>query len=470
MDEDIKRSDILNPLERDEFIDTVLDAFINYNHIENGLNTLNNRSNKVISIVYMEVFYKLVFNKWKDSIMNIDTNNLDEPTRNKIIILKEYLKDLKAINGRTALKLSDPKEVDDQDLKDALETYTWNKKKNNCIHINSDILRKSNNKPKVCLYLNCDTSKLHQIIIEFIKKCERSNLVYDFSFNESDFIDDNLIIFCDEKDQSKYIKIINEIIKEKELEDFIYNPPFLTGTINDNIGYGLTNTVNNEYLKKRYQHLEECVRLVAREWIIKLFDKTIRNKSSESIQYKKFLIHSLLKVKKKNIFNNQDIDINDKELNKAVSEVLDKDLYKILNYLLKPSSMFRLEVNYRSRKIVFNNNDIDDLLKEQVSLFRKVSDDFKKQVLYKIKFSSPNYDIDIANYAYDINTGRVRKKESKPLSEIYNLSPTDNINNDSDRYITSRKRVDGRIIDKNHTPRHKKSLLQSIKDIIGKAK
>ena len=53
MDEDIKRSDILNPLERDEFIDTVLDAFINYNHIENGLNTLNNRSNKVISIVYM---------------------------------------------------------------------------------------------------------------------------------------------------------------------------------------------------------------------------------------------------------------------------------------------------------------------------------------------------------------------------------------------------------------------------------
>lgn len=194
-----------------------------------------------------DIFYSMLFNKWKSSILNMTRERFLELRRNgtygnDFLLLRNYLKrvnDVKSKDEITSLFSNAEEEV-----RDAYYKYRWNSfgEGTGWVHVASRYVTSRNDVvPEVehRLYINTDSLDTYKLITLLYKKLEEKKIPIYFKFDEYGSRDDTIVIYT----STKYLGATYEALKEiknenKDLISRVQDPPILTGKLDGWIGYG----------------------------------------------------------------------------------------------------------------------------------------------------------------------------------------------------------------------------------------
>lgn len=462
------------PLEDENVVERILELYIKYNFLTNVIPNMSIKSSTPESIIYKDVFYKTIFEEWQKYILNYDTKDLPKEQQQEINYLKDYLKDIRVRNGKDVINYSDPNKIENEELKKALIKYSWKETiDNNYYSVSSQSIDNDKKKQNIYnLYINCETNKLHQILLEFVKKCKEKGLEYYFEFNEHEHRDDILIIKSNEENLKEYISILKEIIKNNNLEKNIFDIPIFSSPIDSKIGYTINSDTTKSFIERRINHLNECIKEETINYIINELYKEIILPSGRKVLYKELLIKNLAFIEQDNLINNPNINIPEKERkSREFTLLLEKEIGKkfntIMDALYSNDKNLKIEIQVNKIKIIITYNDIKKLLKNQTYYMNNNYKKFKVSLIKRIKLTSSSYGIDSNNYAFDIMNPN--KKDDKKSSNIINdLTPTENIEIKSSYKTSKESKKEGIILENNHKPRSIEKIIEDIKSNISK--
>lgn len=260
-------SQLVNPLDSNDVMDTLITKFADANKDGNDFyTTLIKGSKKDHTYVYAaDKRNKLLsglFNYWKHNITDTPKEryihaNFDE----EFLYLRDFLIKLPDQHSEEDIRHIFYKSKDER-LINAYEKYSFNKYDNayfKYFEINSI---SGYHKPSVeinhRLYINLDCLHNHDFAMKYIKKCEENNIPYEFKIDESGCRDDAVVIYVNDKFLHNTIEIIKEI-KSENPDIFIgmKRPPIFCGIIDGWIGYGSEPTCKNP--KKSFSSLRSDI-------------------------------------------------------------------------------------------------------------------------------------------------------------------------------------------------------------------
>lgn len=288
---------IKNPIEDESVIRRLIQAEANTAH---GWGGFYGQLTKTVEKDYVGKYstdnynklYSKLFNKWKNSILNLTEEQVTElinkgSYKQDFLKLREFLKTIPDVTTEKEARDIFYGQYDDKDLAKAIEDYKWTAigEDSGWIHIHSRYLTaKQDGKPNVehRLYLNTEPLCTHQMALYFIEKCDEHNLPYYFKIDEYGNRDDTIVIYSSTDNLTKYIEILREIQKEHPaFVSEVKSPPVLTGKIDGWIGYGsepelLQDGTRTSFNKLRAEIIGPIIVEKRNEWIEKnkhtLFD------------------------------------------------------------------------------------------------------------------------------------------------------------------------------------------------------
>jgi len=194
-----------------------------------------NRDNSQPSIDDIGAFYIKTYNQWKDTILSLTPEQIEQQRKTGLDIdqLRDYLTkfgEIKTMEDVDRLR-SNPlfdNELNSWELEDG-----WTHIKSRYINARQE----SRIDVKHRLYLGCQNQDIYKMMDLFKSKCEEQGIPYYFKSAPSSERDDKIVIYSDTQNLSKYVDVLREIAKENpEIVDWSGEPPALTGKIDEWIG------------------------------------------------------------------------------------------------------------------------------------------------------------------------------------------------------------------------------------------
>lgn len=447
---------IANPLNDSRFVGELLYSYLYNGKIYDPYNYVS-ESRKKYSVVFNDILFKTLFTDWKNNL-NIDKINSDD--YNKLI---SYLSSKNVKNARDFFDIFRINQLNNEELMKLISNYSpLNVDQDGYFVINSKYI---DNNPDMkiehALCINCDVAKIHQIIFRFIEKCKTKNLTYNLKFNITGTRNDSIIIYCDTNSLSKYVDILNDIIIENKLENYIRDVPLLMGKIGEKIGYfSESNVTNSSFISKREKHLSYCINQEICRWIKNNLNKNVETLSGRTLLYKQFLFNGIINKKKQhilsymsgNIFDKRKYgytvkDIDSLSFYNYILDYLVNNLSKIFDCIINGNKQFHLNIPYKNGYVNFCYDDFIDLLDKQKEIIFK-DKQYRENLLMFIRKTSLDFGIDPDNYAVDDRVSFDLGKESINVKNGVNLDILTNFDDDSDFFI-KRNDNEGIIIDSN---------------------
>lgn len=438
---------IENPLDKHENMMKLITAYAKSSKEKGGLyNQLIKTSidtKKYIKGEYYQIesdyFYSMLFNKWKNSIVNISKERFLKLRQqgsydNDFIELRSFLKTIPDIKTEEEAKKIFFGEYNNQVLEGAMERYKWSAfGQDPCwTHVCSRYLTaKKDEYPDIAhrLYINTESIDTYKMLISLMEKFDKYQLPYYFKFDRMADRDDTIVIYSDNKNLSNYIKILQEIQKEKpDLVSRIKAPPVLTGKIDGWIGYGSEPEVSpsgklQSFNDIRAKILETAMGRVTKQWIMAHRNMNIiQNK--QKITFEDYIVKKATNIKVKKI---------DDRYSSIYKGKTDADVAKIIGYSLSDlrSPQFKQLINDIIKKDISKNltafctgklNDIqrtkinlkngyqikidEDLLNETIQEFAleiaQHDKSFISNVRQEIDKEAKKHGVDINKFCFDI--------------------------------------------------------------------
>lgn len=435
-------SSVRNPLEDDDVIKKLISAYGNSPFVFGGLygnitNLEEEKSNFIVNKKDADVFYSMMFNKWKNSIVSMTKDEFDELYRRGSFGLdfKKMRKYLKSIPDVSTMEEADEifsgSKVD-AELKEALDKYKWSSlgEYSGWVHVCSRYLTaKKDEYPNVehRLYLNIERSDLYKFITLFSQKCDEHHLSYYYKFDEFAGRDDTIVVYSSTENLLNYIEILEEIKKDNpDLVSRMKKPPILTGRIDDFIGYGSEPLKTSDgklqsFNGVRSKIIEDVLSKLFRKYVGDNYD-SIRNgliaKINEAIfEYAKWCYNDRLRVLKNrekkfgekfdpndafDYYGYKPDDIDSDSFKQLVNRIVSSTIDNILQSFIDGGRIGNIKIPVSNGKFIdFYNSRIIDCINSYVYQLVIQDEDFINQVRDNINESIKDTDIDSDKFCFD---------------------------------------------------------------------
>lgn len=428
---------INNPLDNDRVIKDVLYEYIYNDSLFNGLFRMKRRNNNSQSMIYHDVLFKNNYDDWKQKIDDLYKSiNDSDSNYEEIKTIYEFL------NKHNVKNYKDVSNVLDEGYKNLgvlFEKYCpISFDDEGFITINTF----NENRFDHGLCINCDLSKIHFVLYKFYEKCLENNLDFCFKFDESGFRKDSIIIYSDSDNYTIYLKILEDIIKENNIDSYLDDLPLCIGEISEKIGYV---SGKDDFSKRRTTHIEKCIEQETIKWINKFYNENVKTFTGRVVPYKDYLFSKIAMEKKHQMMNFYKSSEATRDMTKFLIDVLNKNRNSIFEAIVNRDYDYSLVVRYKNRNIVFTYNDFSELLKEQANYFRNF-DGFEDSIRNVIRNSSTTWDIDPMNYGMDIGDAYLLGKEVNAPKQRITIDILNNFD-DSKRVVKGSRQ--GCILDSN---------------------
>jgi len=156
-----------------------------------------------------------------------------------------------------------------------IDKYCWekyNKGNSTFIHVYSRELRGKQEEYmeiKHRLYLNPEPDDMYNLIGRFTYKALKMGIPFYYKFNDATVKnrDDEIVLYADDENLFDYLKILEEIAKEKpEIIKRTNKPPMMTGYIEDWIGYASDPQNKDSYNNIVARVVDETLKEVRRNY------------------------------------------------------------------------------------------------------------------------------------------------------------------------------------------------------------
>ena len=428
-----------NPLENDELLKTILEAYYNNENIYTKINGVYaTKEDKEISRYipeYRDNYYLYMFNIWKKAILNKNPEEIKEKYRKPLLNIKKRIKNFNPINEEEIKKfIFNSNKTFDKETEEFLDKFSFISQGNysGWNHISKKYLTFFETEiPKIKhrLYLNINSTYIDKFAKTFTEKCMRDNLPFYYKYDDFAARADTFVIYSDTKNLFKYINILEEIKKENknEIEKNIKKPPILTANIDNWIGYGSEPQIEgkNSYTSIREKSFEKVLNNFNKSWTKSHKNKNVIVKGKE-IPYKTFLAEliydTLIKDFNKRIehYKNDEeklnkvdqytgFSLNDTKkegFRKALKENIYVNMKIIIENIENPNNIDKNKINKMTTRIKdvyfkISPYDIKKALKRQPMILSRESKDFYNQFRNAIKRDAKNYNISEENYCFD---------------------------------------------------------------------
>lgn len=274
---------IKNPLNNDEIICQLIMAYANSR--KTGISGMYGQLTRIQPKKYnngehyisdSDRFYSMMFNMWKNKIINMDDNG--ERGRG-FIKLKKFLMSIPDVKTERDANNIFNQSYQDEELQEAMNLYRWTAygEGTSWTHVKSSYFKeekKTLGNIKHRLYLNTESLVLYPILCSFITECHKNNLPYYLKFKSSADRDDSFVIYADTDERLiNYINILQKIKQQNpQIMSNIKEPPILTGEIDGWIGYGSEpitelNGEQQSFNSIRAELLEKAIDQETKKWI-----------------------------------------------------------------------------------------------------------------------------------------------------------------------------------------------------------
>lgn len=261
--------DIKNPLTDD----VVKDIIINYSKKGNMYYTLTKRFNDIKKHkehyipAQRDALYEFIYNEWRNAILKPNSIRLSTIKKEDLGLLQSLLiskPSIKTEQEYISFIYSNP----------VLERYAWSNHGNNTdwIHINSNNIQTGQNKnwqSEHRLYINTDGVE-DFVVYMFVKECINKNLPYYVKYSPNTPRDDMIVIYSNTDNLDDYIEIVKKIFKDNPwLDKYMFEPPILTGKINEYVGYASDPSDKKEsFHQRRAKIIENSINDNMWEWYL----------------------------------------------------------------------------------------------------------------------------------------------------------------------------------------------------------
>lgn len=405
-----------------------------------------NRFNKETKIPAgrLSKFECYMFNLWKKSIVETSEeriNSFDEKTKEGYKLLIEEFK-----NTPDVKDIREIQNIAKKMLKNELTEYAYTKYYYRRVdfdeswqHTLSDSLHAYNTEMlqniKHRLYINADLSITHDLLTEFMEKCEQDKIPFYFKYTNKTVRDDGIVVYSNDKYLSKYIDILNEIKNNHpEYNEHLGTPTILSTQINDWIGYGSEPLQKRgqkpkSFNEKRIDILKDCLSSTTKKWISQNKDMMIDNEGN-NIPYKEYLSMKMTEEAIKFIKDNMT-----EELNPEILEIIETDVFKeavlysyqkhidnIIDETEKNNSfddIYNIKFS-KSGKIteIPNKEIIESVYQQQAQEIHQRFDSYQALYREEVLSACSEQDIDPNNFAFDLHITS-RFKEIINMDEMF---------------------------------------------------
>lgn len=405
-----------NPLYDNETLESIVDAYSNsndfskFNDIILGVNSKSDFSVLGDELDDKNSFYTRIFGLWKLTLNNIfSRGHLTESEKIGFLKFYSYLDSYRFDTADNILKLINPDNVLDKDVKELLSKYQWDFKSDDLFkkYNFSDITCGSVKKEKRnhALYLNIDRRYVYKFFDVFVNECFKKQKTFDFKFNSISKRDDCCVIYASNDNFEDMIKMINLVLeKNPELFEHVNKPPVMTSPITDYIGYS-SYSEDNSYNSVRSNLISKSIDTTTREWIRENQNKNLSVQDSGNMLYKEYFLGLVYLYKKQDLeriaSDNKDNpnytfikeEIDNEEYQNAFKNAFDLNEDKIMN-----AACFndKISINIRVGNSIINisNKDIDLIVKHQAKVLYMYDDNYKYRLRDNIWNNSNDYGID----------------------------------------------------------------------------
>lgn len=383
-------------------------------------------------------FYSMLFNKWKNSIVNMSKDRFMELRQqgsygDDFRKLRDFLKGIPDITTKKEADEIIFGKFDDKELESAMDKYRWNAfgEMSGWVHVCSRYLTAKQDKyPKVAhrLYLDTESIDTYKMITALIEKFDEHQLPYYFKFDQFADRDDTIVIYSDNENLANYVEILQEIQKENpELVGRAKDPPALTGKIDGWIGYGSepeksSSGKNQSFNEVRAKVLETAIEKVTKQWIMTHKDMNIRHHGQQmtfedyiaekaaDIELKKLGTPYRVKSKRE---TNEDVarrkgytlsDLQSPQFRQKIYSTIRKNINTNLPVLCKgkPSDVKRTMLDIRNGKqISLDGYLLDTAIQEIAVEIAQHDKNFLIDVRKEIEKEAQKYGIDINKFCFD---------------------------------------------------------------------
>ena len=426
-----------NPLDNDELLRIILEAYYNDESIYRTLISTNaTKEDKTISYYNIEERNKLhlyLFNIWKDSILKYNPKNIKKEYYEPLLNVK---RELKKFNPTTEKEIRrfvfNIDKIFDTETEEFLDKFSYIAQGNytGWTHISNKYITFFNDEiPKIKhrLYVNVNSTYIDKFARLFTEKCREENLPFYYKYDEYGDRSDTFIVFSDTKNLFKYINILERIKKEnlKEVKENIKTPPILTAKLNNWIGYGSEPQLKekNSYTKLREESIVKVLDKFNKNWTNSHKDKFVDVKGNK-IPYKVFFAELLYDTYIKT-FNNKIKNTKEEQLDKVIPycgyslndtktdgfrKALKENIYRNIDYIIEniddvskidKNKLIKMNTRIKDSYFQISTYQIKKALKRQPMILSRDSKVFYNQFRNAIKKDAKRYNISDENYCFD---------------------------------------------------------------------
>lgn len=433
---------IHNPLDENDFINHVLEAYLNNSDFYSGLIQTRGKQKKDSKNHFYyqmrDAFYLFLFQEWKSGLEYYLTHSVNNKKReSEAKALYHYVSHLEPTSYQDVQNILDGKNAPNSYISELLFKYRWDRiyGGSSFTHIDSSYLYARTHKRNPIehrLYANCDCDIIYFVALEFMKRCKSRMLKFYFKFDDFSDRDDFFVIYSNTKDLAQYYEILEEIREEYGLDQYLYEPPLLTGKINQWIGYGTEPNIIGDkysYSNLREAHLIRCIQKETISWIKSNPNAQVKI-GEKSIPYYDYFVSCFVREVRKLFINKSNwncnyhlngSDLYSTDFKKEILHIIQEHFRDILSHFSGESIFHDIDISFKGETISFTVDDLEQFLKTQVSLLYHCYPPFKDHVKKRIQDSSEGFGFS-SNYSIDIHAIRqfdeeIQREKKDSLSE-----------------------------------------------------
>lgn len=457
-----------SPLDNPETIQKLIQAYANrgkgFGGYYGGLTKTVEKQNIGIKDADRDLFFSMIFNKWKNSIVGMTKERFEELKKrgsysDDFKKLRQFLKNIPDVTTRQEAQQILYGQYDDKDLEGAMEKYSWTARGDGTswIHVCSrDVTAKADKEQNVehRLYLNTETIDTYEMTIQLVEKFDKHQLPYYFKFDETGNRDDTIVIYSDTENLTANIEILREIGEEyPELIQRAKEPPVLTGRVDNWIGYGSepgrdSNGKRQSFNQVRAKLIEPIIDKETKEWVMTHKNQTIKYQDQDitfqdyiTIKATQQMIKDLgrtYKYMSKNE-NEEDIarrkgytvnDLKSASFNRKLYDAIHKNIELILSQVCNGEEMQPIDIDVRGgKKVQFKNSTIQETIESLATKIAANDNMFADKIKNDIINGAEQFGIDPTTFCFDISVREQIKsnnqKTNTKIQEASSLKQTD---------------------------------------------
>lgn len=417
-------------------------------------------------IVDKDYFYAMMFNKWKNSILNITAPQFEKLYKNMsygkdFLKMRNFLKNVPDVKTEKEANDIFFGKYNDKELEEALDKYRWTAFGEYSVwtHVCSRyVTAKQDAYPQIDhrLYIDTESIDVLKMATLLVEKCDEHHLPYYFKF-DFDNRDDTIVIYSSTENLMKYIEILNEIKKEHpDLVSRAKEPPVLTGKIDGWIGYGsepsrTPDGKNHSFNEIRSKAIEPAIADTTINWIINhknmqvtyqgrntilqdfIAMKAAERKINELERHFNYVVESEQKKAKKNgvAYNHNEVEKKvGYSLREINSPLLKNNLYQairnsmstcLINFANKNAMPKITRTLGSGKEVEFTYWDLKSIIEEMSAEILKLDPNFIKEIQSAIISNAKKWGIDTDKFCFDVKAReKMKAYDAKMQSQKQN--------------------------------------------------